>query len=95
MDLCLEETAFICRAAVYTTRSGSCSLTRFLSFLERSKFLQFLLRFTKARGFEDKNIVSTLDGSYYMENNCVHGQHHPHTFIDTSYLPLLPPEKES
>ena len=28
MDLCLEETAFICRAAVYTTRSGACSLTR-------------------------------------------------------------------
>ena len=28
MDLCLEETAFICRAAVYKTRSGSCSLTR-------------------------------------------------------------------
>ena len=34
MDLCLEETAFICRAAVYKTRSGSCSLTRFLSFFE-------------------------------------------------------------
>ena len=47
---------------------------------EKLIILQFLLRFTRARGFEDKSIVSTLDGSYYMENNCVHGQHHPHHF---------------
>jgi len=57
MDLCLEESAFICRAAVFVSRSGSCKLTRF----------------TKARDFEEKNIVSTRDGSYYIENNCVHG----------------------
>ena len=81
MDLCLEESAFICRAAIFVSRSGSCKLTRWWKFFLSFPFVIcfFLKRFTKARDFEEKNIVSTRDGSYYMENNCVHGKKH-HNF---------------
>ena len=48
-------------------------------FIFSSCHLFFLKRFTKARDIEEKNIVSTRDGSYYMENNCVHGKK-PHNF---------------
>ena len=73
MDRCLEEGAFVCRAAVYETLTRSCKLTRWDKTPTKG-CISCVPRFTKSVGLEAKNVATGRKGNYYMENNCVHGE---------------------